>query len=76
MLNFLFFIIIFVLVIGLIIISTVLGFLRSIFNLGKRNNSATQEHQSQDFEQPTAKSKIFDKKEGEYVDFEEIEEEK
>ncbi|HEY5593167.1 MAG TPA: DUF4834 family protein [Paludibacter sp.] len=32
--------------------------------------------QSDGFEQPTTKSKIFDKKEGEYVDYEEVKEEK
>lgn len=71
MLSFLLFIIVFVLVIGLIIISTVLGFIRSIFSFGKRANQ-TQNTQSQGFEQPTSKSKIFDKNEGEYVDYEEI----
>ena len=71
MLGFLLFIIIFVLVVGLIIISTVFGFIRSIFSFGKRKDNP-QHQQNQDFEQPAAKSKIFDKKEGEYVDFEEI----
>ena len=74
MLSFLFFIVIFVLVIGLIIISTVFGFIRSIFSFGKRNNQPN--NSSQEFEQPTTKSKIFDKKEGEYVDFEEVKEDK
>jgi hypothetical protein len=54
---------------------SVLGFIRSIFKFGK-NNRSTQNTQSQDFEQSNAKSKIFDKKEGEYVDFEEIKDEK
>jgi len=71
MLSFLFFIVIFVLVIGLVIISTVLGFIRSIFSFGKRANQ-TQNTQHQDFEQPTTKSKIFEKNEGEYIDYEEI----
>lgn len=71
MLSFLLFIVVFVLVIGLLIISTVLGFIRSIFSFGKRANQ-NQDSQPQDLEQPTSKSKIFDKKEGEYVDFEEI----
>ena len=73
MLSFLLFIVVFILVIGLVIISTVLGFIRSIFNFGKRTNQA-QNSASEDFEQPTAKSKIFDKSEGEYVDYEEIKE--
>lgn len=71
MLSFLFFIVIFVLVIGLVIISTIFGFLRSIFSFGKRNTQA-QSAQSQTYEQPTSKSKIFDRNEGEYVDYEEI----
>ena len=71
MLNFLFFIIIFVLVIGLIIISAVFGFIRSIFRFGKNANQ-TQNTESQTPEEPASKSKIFDKNEGEYVDYEDI----
>ncbi len=71
MLGFLLFILIFVLVIVLMVISTVFGFIRSIFSFGKRNNSS-QNSQPQDFEQPINKSKIFDKTEGEYVDYEEV----
>ncbi|MFT3753021.1 MAG: DUF4834 family protein [Paludibacter sp.] len=71
MLGFLFFIVIFILVIGLVIISTIFGFLRSIFSFGKRNTQ-TQSAHSQTHEQPASKSKIFGNNEGEYVDFEEI----
>ncbi|HEY6913973.1 MAG TPA: DUF4834 family protein [Paludibacter sp.] len=72
MLSFLFFIVIFVLVIGLVIISTIFGFIRSIFSFGKRS-AQTQNAQSQAYgQQPTSKSKIFDSNEGEYVDYEEI----
>ena len=71
MLGFFAFIIIFILIVGLVIISTIFGFIRSIFSFGKHNKT-NQNNQSQDIEQPPAKSKIFDKKEGEYVDFEEI----
>jgi len=53
------------------IISSIFGFIRSIFSFGKRNTQ-TQDSQSQDFQQPTTKSKIFDKSEGEYVDYEEL----
>ena len=53
------------------IISSIFGFVRSIFSFGKRNTQ-TPDSQSQDFEQPTTKSKIFDKSEGEYVDYEEM----
>jgi len=65
--SFIFAILLFILFIGL--------FIRSLFSFGKRNNQ-TQDTQSQNFEQPTGKSKIFDQKEGEYVDFEEIKDEK
>ncbi len=71
MLSFLFFIVIFILVIGLIIISTVLGFIRSVFSFGRRNNQ-TQSSEPEDLGQTSSKSKIFDKNEGEYVDYEEI----
>ena len=53
------------------IISSIFGFIRSIFSFGKRN-AQSQNTQSQDFQQPTSKSKIFDKSEGEYVDYEEV----
>lgn len=54
---------------------SVFGFIRSLFSFGKKNRTPgdTQPH---DFEQPNDKSKIFDKSEGEYVDFEEIKEDK
>lgn len=71
MLGFLFFIVIFILVVGLIIISTVLGFIRSIFSFGKRSTKS-QSSESHTYEEPTSKSKIFDKSEGEYVDYEEV----
>ena len=73
--SFIFAILLVILFFGLFIIMSVLGFIRSIFTFGK-NNRSTHNQQSQDFEQPNAKSKIFDKKEGEYVDFEEIKNEK
>jgi hypothetical protein len=75
MLSFLFFIIIFVFVFGLVIILSVLGFIRSIFGsifgFGRRK-TPTQDQQQQDFEQPASKQKIFTEKEGEYVDYEEV----
>jgi len=71
MLGFILFILMFFLVIGLIIISTVFGFIRSIFSFGKRTNQ-TQDFQSESHGQTTSKSKIFDTNEGEYVDYEEI----
>jgi hypothetical protein len=71
MLGFLFFIIIFVLIIGLLIISTLFGFIRSLFGFGKRG-AQNQNSQTPSHEQPNSKSKIFDKNEGEYVDYEEV----
>ncbi len=53
------------------IISSIFGFIRSIFSFGKRNTQ-TPDSQPQDFQQPTTKSKIFEKNEGEYVDYEEM----
>jgi len=71
MLSFLFFIFIFVLVIGLILLSTVFGFIRSIFGFGRQ--AKTQNPNSDDIKQTSSKSKVFKKTEGEYVDFEEVE---
>ncbi|MDD4967914.1 MAG: DUF4834 family protein [Paludibacter sp.] len=71
--SFIFAILLFVLFFGLFIILSVFGFIRSLFSFGKRNNPS-QDSQPGNFEQPSGKSKIFDKKEGEYVDFEEIKE--
>lgn len=74
--SFILFILIFILFIGLVIILAVAGFIRSLFSFGKRKGPL-QDEQSQEFEQQAAsKHKIFDKKEGEYVDFEEIKEDK
>ena len=73
--SFIFAILFFILFLGLFIIMSVLGFIRSIFTFGKNNRSAQDTH-SQNFEQPNGKTKIFDKKEGEYVDFEEIKDDK
>lgn len=73
--SFIFAILFFVLFLGLFLILSVLGFLRSLFSFGKRNRTDQSSH-TQDFEQPVNKTKIFDKKEGEYVDFEEIKEDK
>ena len=70
--SLIFSILIFVLFIGLFIIIAVLGFLRSLFRFGKKNNP-TQGQTSKDVEPSAPKSKIFGAKDGEYVDFEEVE---
>lgn len=71
MLSFLFFILIVALIVVLIVVSTVWRFILSIFGI-KRQTNPFQNTNSAEQEQPTPKSKIFDKAEGEYVDFEEI----
>lgn len=70
--SFIFAILIFILLIGLFIILSIVGFIRSIFGFGKRFNSQ-QDKPSQPYDESNSKSKIFDKKEGEYVDYEEVE---
>ncbi len=49
-----------------------MGFVRSLFNFGKPKNPLNDQPSDQ-FEQSSSKSKVFDKKEGEYVDYEEVE---
>jgi len=71
--SFILAILFFILFIGLFIVLSVLGFIRSLFSFGKHNRP-TDNTQSQDFKQPTSKSKIFDKNEGEYVDYEDVDE--
>lgn len=76
--GFFFFIIILVLVIGLSIVG---GILRFIFGFGRKSGSRTNgrfesESSQAEEETPPAKKKIFDKEDGEYVDFEEIKEDK
>ena len=72
MISLFIFIIVFILVVGLIIISTVLGFIRSIFGLGRNRNASRENNTTQNFNQQKQKAKIFEKKDGEYVDYEEI----
>lgn len=76
--GFLFFILIVVLVIGLVVVLGALNFvmsiLRSIFSLGRINpkNSSARMH-SHDAVKPVSKDKpIFNKREAEDVDFEEV----
>lgn len=70
--SFIFGILFFIFLIGLFILLIVLGFIRSIFNFGRRKPTNQQDN-SDTFTQTQGKSKVFDKKEGEYVDFEEVE---
>lgn len=86
-LGLLFFIIIFILIIG---VSVVVSVLRAIFGLGKRRgtsyqrpnaNSSQSSSQRQQQSKQTVNDpqkehkKVFDKNEGEYVEFEEVKEE-
>lgn len=72
MISFFLFVIFLILFIGLFIVMVVLGFVRSIFGFGKRKPK-TRESENDHFGQSAApRPKIFDKKDGEYVDFEEI----
>ncbi|MFZ4581090.1 MAG: DUF4834 family protein [Paludibacter sp.] len=66
-----FFIVIFVV---LLIVLFVLGFIRSIFSFGRRTNSNNKQYNQPSNPQPSGKqrTKIFNKNEGEYADFEEI----
>ncbi len=75
--NFLFFIVILVLLFGAIILFSVLGFIRSVFSaifgLGRRRNSyQTSPDQPSYQADPKSKTKVFAPTEGEYVDFEEV----
>jgi len=72
MLGFISFIFIFILVVVLIVISTIFGFIRSIFGFGRRASQAQNFQSNAEEQQQPTKSKIFDTNEGEYVDFEEI----
>lgn len=76
--GFLFIIIIIVLVIGLSIVGGVLRFIFGIGRKVKRGNNERPERESfsQEDENQPVKKKIFDKDDGEYVDFEEIKEDK
>ena len=73
--SFIFAILFFILFIGLFLIMSVFGFIRSLFSFGKHNRTE-KDTPSQEFEKSNDKIKIFDKNEGEYVDFEEIKEDK
>jgi hypothetical protein len=54
----------------------VLGFIRSFFNFGRKSKKRKQSKEDNNiFTHSSKKKKIFDKNDGEYVDFEEIEEE-
>lgn len=76
--SFFLFIIFLVLIFGIVIIFSVLGFVRSIFStlfgFGRRKSNYQTEPNHSGYSQTKQKSKIFEKNEGEYVDYEEVKE--
>lgn len=56
----------------LLIFLFVLGFIRSIFSFGRKKTSNQTENADNSYQQQKQRSKIFDKNEGEYADYEEI----
>lgn len=75
--NFIFFIIIIIVVIGGVILISVLSFLFNIFRFGRKfgrkHTNPFAEESTTDFTKSKPNNKIIEKNEGEYVDFEEIE---
>jgi hypothetical protein len=76
MLSFLFFILLFggiiVLAILLSVLNAIFGIFRGIFSFGRNQNNAPSQHTAQS----SSKKKIFEKTEGDYVDYEEIKDKK
>lgn len=76
--SFILFIIFLVLIFGLVILLSVLGFVRtilsSIFGFGRRKNTYQTEpnQQHSTTNKQGGRHKIFEKSEGEYVDYEEV----
>lgn len=78
--GFLFSLIFFVFIIGIVILLFVLGFLRSIFGFRRRkdpfsngqNANGNQNERYNPFNSAEKSKKIIDKDEGEYVDYEEM----
>ena len=64
----------FILIIIFSIGITGIGLLSRLFGSKKRNQSSQQNYRQQNHVDFERKEKIFDKSEGEYVDFEEIDE--
>ncbi|MBP9017309.1 MAG: DUF4834 family protein [Paludibacteraceae bacterium] len=76
--HLIFSILILIVFIGVLSLLFVLGFVRSLFNFGRKSKKGNQpkEDNSVFSHSSKKKKKIFDKNDGEYVDFEEIDEEK
>ncbi len=61
-----------ILVIGLFFVAIVFGFLRSIFRFGGRKQQQPNPNNYEPSTKNSKSKKIFEKNEGEYVDYEEI----
>ena len=75
--SFIVFILLIILIIVLLALSFISSILRWIFDLGRKVSDAFLGSNSQKkttYQEPPRHKKIFDKSEGEYVDFEEIKE--
>lgn len=76
--SFLFFLLFLVIGIAVVILLIVMGFLRTIFGFGRRRDSIPGQEENKEktsgnnFRSTKKSPKIFDKKEGEYVDYEEL----
>lgn len=76
--GFIFFILLLVVGFGVAILLSVLGIIRTIFGFGRNRNTFQGEDASKrktygnPFKQEEEKPKVFSEKEGEYVDYEEI----
>ncbi|MDO9153209.1 MAG: DUF4834 family protein [Paludibacter sp.] len=71
--RFLFSFLLILLFFGLFAVFAIFGIIRSFFGIGKKSNAEQNGHQ-QDFNknQTGNKTKIFDKSDGEYVDYEDV----
>lgn len=76
--NFLFFLFFLVIGIGVVILLFIFGFIRTIFGFGRRKNTFpgqegnSDKNQGSTFSSSKRGTKVFDKQEGEYVDYEEL----
>lgn len=74
--NFLFFLIIFALGFVVVVILMVVNFVRNLLGLGRTKNPFNPNNQQSGnkYQQPKNSKKVFDKNEGEYVEYEEVKE--
>lgn len=76
--SFLFFILFLVIGIAVVILLMVFGFLRAIFGFGRKRNAFPGQEENKGkttggtFRSSKQNPKVFDKQEGEYVDYEEL----